>query len=95
MAVIFLALALVSGCGGSSTSSSDVATAAGAQSCDQSGYGITSQITNKTQPIFDCSFSDGSAKCVTYANGIASNSTAMVRLLFQNKLGSGKPSCLG
>lgn len=82
-----------SGCGGG-TSPSDVAKAAGAQSCDSSGYGVISQITSKKQTIYDCTFGDGTTKCVTYANDIANDSTALVRLLFQNKLGSGKPSCL-
>lgn len=33
-------------------------------------------------------------KCVTYANGIANDSTLQVGALFATKLGPGKPSCL-
>ena len=86
--------ALVSGCGSGGPSPSDVATAAAATSCNLSAYAIVSQLTGKQEAIFDCTFPDGSVKCVTYANGIATDSTEAVRLLFANKLGPGRPPCL-
>lgn len=91
-----LAALTLAGCGGGDPTGAKVAAAASASNCEQSNYGIVMRLAGgKTERIYNCNFADGSVKCVTYANGIANDSTALVRLVFATKLGAGKPSCLG
>lgn len=78
----------------SSLNADDVAAAAGAQSCMASGFSITYRIDHSTATIWDCSMPSGMEKCVTYQNNIASDSTAMVRLLFATALSQSRPACL-
>ena len=88
-----LALALA-GCGGSA-SPAQVATAAHAESCDNSGFYIVSKITGSKETVYDCSFAVFPySRCVTYQGGIAADSTSVVRFLFASVLGQTKPSCL-
>jgi hypothetical protein len=81
-------------CGELGVSSSKVAAAAQASGCDNSGFYIENKISGSKEVIYDCSFPDGSTKCVTYAGGIANDSTDVVRLVFASTLGAKKPSCL-
>lgn len=78
--------------GHSSTSPSAVAAAIGAQSCDDSGFTISTLISGQ-ETVYDCSI-DGNAYCVTYKGGLATDSTSVVKLAFANTLGSVGPSCL-
>jgi hypothetical protein len=66
----------------------------GASSCSSSGYEITSKLNDSKQTIYDCLMPSGNYKCVTRENNINSDSTAVVRLLFANVLGSAKPTCI-
>jgi hypothetical protein len=80
--------------GHSGPSPSTVAARIGASSCDNSGYYVQNKLDGSKAVIFDCTMSNLATKCVTMTNGIASDATAEVRLLFANTLGSTKPSCL-
>ncbi len=92
---LLAAVALLAGCGGGAASPGTVAQAAGATSCDNSGFYIQSKVTSDKQVIYDCRFSGGGLpKCVTYTGNIASNETELVSILFSNSVGSGKPRCL-
>jgi hypothetical protein len=99
-ALVAVTLSLsVLGCGSSSSSSaSQVAAASGASSCDDSGYYLIIKATGEHDEIYDCAFQSGSgllhAKCVTYENGIANDSTEAVRIVFSTALGTQKPTCL-
>ncbi len=88
-AIGVLALA---GCGGSSDRSSAIAAEIGAVSCTATDYQIINRFDNSKTRIYDC-FMHGGEKCVTEANGIASDQTATVKLLFANTLSGGKPAC--
>lgn len=87
---------LLAGCGGSTVSTSQVAAAASAQSCDNSGFYVQSKITNEKDTIYDCRFSGATLpKCVTYSGNIARDATEEVTLLFSDTVGGqGKPRCL-
>lgn len=74
--------------------SSEIQTAIGATSCSLSGYGIMSKLTGENEPIYDCAMPSGAEKCVTYSGGIATDSTAVVKLLFANTLSGGRPACV-
>jgi hypothetical protein len=88
-------IALVAGCGGGSgTPASTVAKAAGAESCEDSGYGLVIRTTNKKETIYNCTVANGTTKCVTYRGGVAQDSTARVRLFWKTALKSQRPSCL-
>jgi len=65
----------------------------GATSCDNSGYYVQSQLDGSKQIIYDCQMASGNWKCVTENGGIASDSTAEVKLLFTNTLSGGEPFC--
>jgi len=69
-----------------------VATLAGASSCDESGYTVRNRLDGSTQTIYDCLVRQR-ARCVTVSDGIASDSTLEVRLLFRNTLGATRPAC--
>lgn len=84
---------VAAGCDSSSSSPAKVAEAAGASSCDNSGYYLIIKTTGEKETIYDCSFPSGQ-KCVTYANGIANDSTQTVRIVFSTALGQKQPSCL-
>lgn len=73
--------------------SARVASASGATSCSATFYAVTNRLDGSKARIYDC-FVKGRERCVTYENGIASDSTETVRLVFATTLGSGKPSCL-
>ena len=92
-AVVLVAVAaLAAGCGGSGDRSSAIADEIGATSCTATQYGIVSRIDNSKTQIYDC-FLNGDEKCVTEENGIVSDQTAVVKLLFANTLSGGKPDC--
>lgn len=74
-------------------SPSTVAAAAGASSCDSSGYYIKTTVGGK-QTVYDCFMPSGKTICVTYHAGVASDSTVLVRAIFANTLGATTPSCL-
>ncbi len=98
-AAALLPMASLVGCGSSTASASKVTDAAGATSCDSSGYYLVLKTTGDHETIYDCTFTSGAdfkttKKCVTFENGIADDSTAEVRLVFSTTLGSPKPSCL-
>ncbi len=94
LGAVVAAAALLAGCGGGAASPSQVATAAGASSCNNSGFYIQSKITGNKSVIYDCRFAEKLPKCVTYSGSIASDSTETVQLLFANSLGAQKPACL-
>lgn len=77
---------------GPSDQSTAVQTAAGADSCSYSGYYVKTAISGR-ELVYDCTIGSQSI-CVTYKGGIASDSTALVKLLFANTLGTAKPACL-
>lgn len=89
-----LLVSLLSGCGGGAASPSQVAGAAGATMCDNSGFYVQSKLTNEKQVIYDCRFAAKLPKCVTYSGNIADNATVEVQLLFSQSLNSKKPACL-
>lgn len=66
----------------------------GATSCSSSGYYLTSQLNGSKKIIYDCQMPSGNYKCVTESGGIDTDSTATVRLVFANTLGSTKPQCI-
>jgi hypothetical protein len=80
---------------GPSDHSAAIQSNVGALSCSSSGYQILSKINGDKDTIYNCDMPSGTTICVTEANGIDSNVTATVRLLFANTLGSGKPTCIG
>src|SRR5436190_20203539 len=92
--LIGLALILLVGCGGSGTSPSQVATAAGATTCDDSGFVLQGSATGANDVIYDCRFAAALPKCVTYSGRIASDATEQVSLLFARSLNTLKPVCL-
>lgn len=73
--------------------SSEVAVLAGASSCSATAYMVTNRVDDSKTRIYDCTIS-GRLRCVTYENGIANDSTAVVRVLFASTLGASKPSCV-
>lgn len=77
-----------------SSSPDAVAATIGASSCDNSGYQVLSRFDGSKATIYDCTIGSR-MRCVTYENGIATDATETVRLLFANTLGSSKPNCLG
>lgn len=76
------------------TSPDTIATIIGVDYCDNSGYQIVSRLDGSKSTIYDCT-TGARTRCVTYENGIATNQTVTVRLLFADTLGSGKPRCIG
>ena len=84
---------VAAGCGGTSNRAGQVAVDIGATTCTSSGYGIVSKVDHSKTPIYNCTL-HGRDVCVTEENGIAQDSTALVRLLFANTLSGGKPSCV-
>lgn len=93
-APIAAALVFVAGCGGTGDQSDSIAQKIGASSCTAESYEVISRIDNHHSRIYDCVV-NGNELCVTEQNGIASNATAEVRLLFSNTLGADVPACLG
>lgn len=98
---VVVAIALVvagwhRGGGSSAASPTVVAAAAGSGSCDDSGYSLVSRSTGDQEEIYDCAFGTFPLreKCVTYADGVANDSTAATRIAFSTALGTSKPSCL-
>jgi hypothetical protein len=91
---VVAAAALLAGCGGGGPSASQVATAAGASFCNNSGFYIQSKLTGNKSVIYDCRFAGKLPACVTYSGSIASDATATVQLLFANSLDGRKPACL-
>jgi hypothetical protein len=92
-----MVVAVLSGCGSGGSSDQSTAIAnqiGGGASCYESQYEITNRIDNSKTPIYVCTAAAAKPICVTYENGIASDVTAEVRLLFANTLGSSKPSCI-
>jgi len=90
---LFAAVVAVAGCGGGKADESAVIGRQIGGTCTRSRYQVISHLTNTKETIYNC-FNGGGMKCVTYQNGIATDSTALVRLLFANVLGSVKPTCL-
>lgn len=91
-----LSIVLVVGlaaCGGASDRSAQIASETGASSCTATDYQIISRLDNSKARIYDCTI-NGVDKCVTEQNGIASDETATVKILFANALSGGKPSCI-
>jgi hypothetical protein len=77
------------------THASDVRSAAGASSCQESGYQLLSHLDGSKTTIYDCGFPNGRERCVTMTDGVTRDATAEVRLLFAGTLGAEKPACLG
>jgi hypothetical protein len=96
---ILLALAALAvaaaGCGASSSDrSSQIAAEIGSgASCTATRYAVIRRAEHTKTRIYDCD-SAGKRMCVTEENGIASDQTALVRILFANALSGGKPGCL-
>jgi hypothetical protein len=90
-----VALGALAGCGGSGPSPAEVARAAGATSCDNSGFYIQNRLSNTKDVIFDCRFAGSLPKCVTYSGNIADDASEQASLLFSTSVGhQGKPRCL-
>jgi len=87
---------VMAGCGGSGNPSpSTVADAAGAVSCDNSGFYGTGMADGKKHTIYDCMFAGQTQPaCVAYVNGIAKVVTDEVRAGFEG-VTNGKPACVG
>lgn len=66
----------------------------GALKCSSSGYYLTSRLDDSKLVIYDCQMPSGNYKCVTESGGIDTDSTAEVKLVFENTLGSTKPLCI-
>jgi hypothetical protein len=73
----------------------EVATAANAVSCNDSGFYLVSNLTGKKSTIYNCTFAPAGTRCITYEGGLATDATDEVRLVFSTTLGSNRPSCLG
>lgn len=69
-----------------------VTSASGSDTCSYSGYEIT-PYGGKQELVYNC-LAGAKAMCVTYVNGIASDSTAAVRAAFASALGGNKPECV-
>lgn len=89
-----VAAAVLAGCGGSGVSASQVASAAGAKTCSDSGFYIQSKLTGNKLVIYDCRFVGRLPACVTYSGNIATNATVAVQFLFASSLGAREPACL-
>lgn len=66
--------------------------ASGADVCSSSGYWITTAAAGK-EIVYDCLIGS-KAVCVTYKDGIATDSTVLVKAVFANTLGANKPECV-
>lgn len=75
------------------TSAATVAARAGAESCAATPYGLKNRVDGTTARIYDCT-SGGVRRCVTYENGVATDQTAAVRVVYATALGGARPSCL-
>jgi len=87
---------VLAGCGGSHVSQANPDKLAGAINaawCDDSGYYLIGAGGSKAE-LYDCNMQDGSYKCVTEENGVASDVTAERKLSFASTLGSDKPTCV-
>ena len=80
--------------GGPSDKSSQIAGLIGAEACSAEQYEIISKLDHTKTQIYDC-VTNGKEMCVTYQNGIASDDTVEVKLLFSNTLGDSRPVCIG
>lgn len=94
VAVVIAVAVVVHLQGHAGASPSTVATQIGADYCDTSGYQVISRLDDSKATIYDCT-TGSKTRCVTYENGIATDATETVRVLFADTLGSGKPSCIG
>jgi hypothetical protein len=74
-------------------SASSIATQAGADSCTTTGFYITDQLSGEKDDLFDCSFPDGSEKCVIRSHGLTRDATAEAKALFASQLGTTTPLC--
>lgn len=102
-ALLIAAALVVAGCGGGTPAAapevSAVVSSSGAASCDDSGFYLIEKATGAHAEIYDCHFAaqgsfGANEECVTYTNGVASDATSEVRLVFSTAL-NGKPPCLG
>ena len=84
---------LLAGCGSGGASPETVARDAHAKSCDKSGFVITSAQGDKTE-IYDCRFSKGVEKCITFSKGAAVNATLRAAVRFASEAGTQRPNCL-
>ncbi len=76
-------------------SMTEVATAANAVSCNDSGFYLVSTLTGAKTTIYNCTFAPSGTRCVTYHGGVADDATAEVRIAFSSAISSGRPSFLG
>jgi hypothetical protein len=84
----------LAGCGGGGPSPTQVAAAADATACDNSGFYMQSKLSDDKAVIFDCRFAKGLPKCVTYSGNIATDASAEVTAVFATSLNSQRPRCL-
>lgn len=82
---------IIDGSAAASDQSSAIVALTGASSCTQELYWI--RLGGSKATIYDCTI-NGATKCVTFQNGIASDSTAEVKLAFEDALGSTRPTCI-
>jgi hypothetical protein len=86
--------AVVAGCGGGSADhSARIASAAGASSCQPSGYGLKNRFDGTKTDIYNC-WIRGVEKCVTEEGGLTHDMTVTARLVFANDLSGKKPDCV-
>src|SRR5262245_25717783 len=88
---------VVAGCGGDSVSASDVARAASANACTESDYSIESKIfvgggVTIEQVVYSCIYPGKVIRCVTFRDGMTTDETDTVRLVFENATRHGHPS---
>ena len=91
---VLTAAVLCAGCGSGGLSAAQVARAAGATACVDSGAYIQSRITGRKDEIYNCRFSSQLPKCVTYASNVATDVTGEASLLFASALNARAPKCL-
>ncbi|MGH3429627.1 MAG: hypothetical protein ACRDQZ_19005 [Mycobacteriales bacterium] len=94
IAPLIAVVTLLAACGGGAASPDKVAVAAGATSCDNSGFYIQSKLTNEKDVVYDCRFAQKLPKCVTYSGNVADDATDEVQVIFSNSLNSRRPACL-
>lgn len=97
IALFGLMAVLLAACGSShgSDQSAQIQAKLGSNAtCYESQYQIENRLDGSKQPVYVCETPGSKVICATWSDGIASNVTAEVRILFQSTLGQEKPACV-
>jgi hypothetical protein len=62
-------------------------------SCFDTGYTLDLRPAHESPQLYDCSFADGSEKCVVRLNGVTEDETSLAKALFKQSLGTTTPTC--